>query len=83
MWFVGALIIDKRRPADKKGLVHETAVTKGSQTMAKKLNHNFSFSDDDLQIFVNQYKATAATKEMVPSRSVDERYVSRNKFTAP
>ena len=50
-------------------------MTKGSQTMAKKLNHNFSFSDDDLQIFVNQYKATAAAKEMVPSlRSVDERY---------
>lgn len=42
--------------------------------MAKKLSHNFSFSDNDLQHFVKQYKVSAASKEMLPSlRSVDER----------
>ena len=83
MWFVGTLIIRKRHP---KGLVHETTVTKGSQTMAKKLNHLLSFSDDDLQIFVKQYKASAAAKEMVetvPSlRSVDERYIAKTVYGA-
>lgn len=50
------------------------AVTKGSQTMAKKLLHGFSFSDDDLQTFVQQYKATTVAKEMFHTQhSVDER----------
>ena len=49
-------------------------MTKGSRTMAKKLNHTFSFGGDDLQTFVQQYKASAVAKGMVPSlRSVDER----------
>ena len=47
--------------------------------MAKKLNHNFSFGDDDLQTFVKQYKASAAAKGMLPSlRSVDERLAIQN-----
>lgn len=46
--------------------------------MAKQ--HHFSFSDDDLNSFVKEHKATAAAKEMLPSQrySVDERvYVNR------
>ena len=37
--------------------------------------HHFSFSDDDLNSFVKEHKATAAAKEMLPSQrySVDER----------
>lgn len=48
--------------------------------MAKRLIENFSFSDNDLQSFVKQYKVIAA-KEMVPSslHAVDEKYVDYSK----
>ena len=53
--------------------LNNSAVTKEVKTMARKQSRNFSFSDNDLQSFVKQYKVTAA-KEMVPSlHSVDER----------
>lgn len=47
--------------------------------MAKQ--HHFSFSDDDLNSFVKEHKATAAAKEMLPSQrySVDERLAIQKK----
>ena len=79
MW--GALVYNKRHPADKQGSGSRDRRDQGSQTMAIKLNHQFSFSDDDLQTFVKQYKATAAAKGMVPSlRSVDERLANSKKI---
>lgn len=48
--------------------------------MAKQ--HHFSFSDDDLNSFVKEHKATAAAKEMLPSQrySVDERLAIQKRF---